>query len=864
MKLKTYIFILFAFFLSLADSFSQVIVFSDDFSDYTDPAWTTSGNLNGSVWDVYRSGVDFGARRNDTPIQLELSNDVSGTANVAGYAMVNTSTASFTAPYATILSSGGVVTWTFNMRQIRTDPSGFDAGNYGVAFILAGETATTNTTGNGYAVVLGQGGGTDPVRLVSYSAGISGNSSITNIISSNTAGLADFGLEHLSVKVTYNPCNGGTWELFLRNDGSSFMDPLSGSLVSQGTAINNTYTGIALNMIAAYWQGSTVASQTAFFSNVTVSVVGLPAATIGTNPVICSGITTASLPYSGITGGANQYTIDWNGAAEAEGFTDLPLTALPASPISLTIPGGAAPNVYSGDLILINSTTTCESVLYPISVTINPSPVVGCPNDTTLCSNEPSYVLAGGSPLGGTYTGTGVMAGSFDPALASPGVNLITYTYTDINSCSNTCAFDVTVNTAPVVVAGTYGPLCDDGPDIVLTGTPPGGTWSGSGVTGNTFDPSFGTETLTYTFTAMNGCTDSEQTTITVTSCEPPSTMRWVLLEEFQSSGACISNSDCDDNIICYGLEYTPLFTGVLTSYTTGFFMDCNNGANPVLSNMSCVMTDNSQTLNFCTQVDSILFNSSGNSGGITVTSGIPLIIHQICFSIPSTGIMNITKDNTLGLSASIDLTGGGFDTDTVEFYSPYVVDSSVDCTILPLKWLDFTAAAGGDFVSNLDWTTAEEINNSHFEIQRATDQSSAFRTIGRVEADTEVKSVHAYSFIDRDAVSGKNYYRLKQVDYDGRYQYSPIRTVSFTSKGFDVSVWPSPVQQELMVSIHQATAGGQITIIDFAGRQLLQQDFEYNSGTQTIPVDHLHAGMYSLMVTSGENRHIEKIVIID
>jgi hypothetical protein len=863
-ELKTYIFILLAFFLSLADSFSQVIVFSDDFTDNSDPAWTATGNLSGSAWDVYRSGVDWGARRNDSPAQLELSNDISASGNVNGYALVTTATSAFTAPYNTTLSNGGFVTWTFNMRQIRTDPSGFDVANYGAAFILAAESATDNATGNGYAVVIGQGGGTDPVRLVRYSAGITGNSSITNIISSNTAGLADFGLEHLSIKVTFNPCNGGTWELFLRNDGASFADPLSGSLVSQGTATDNTYTGIALNMMAAYWQGSTGANQPAFFNNVTVSVTGIPGITPGVNPVICSGITSANLPYATPVGSPNQYSIDWDAPAEAQGFVDVTGMPLPVSPIVLTIPGGAIPAMYNGSLTVINSTTTCESVLYPISVTINPSPVVGCPNDTTLCSNEPSYVLAGGSPLGGTYTGTGVMAGSFDPALASPGVNLITYTYTDINSCSNTCTFDVTVNTAPVVVAGTYGPLCDDGPDILLNGTPPGGTWTGSGVTGNMFDPSYGTETLTYTYTAMNGCTDSEQTTITVTSCEPPSTMRWVLLEEFQSSSACVSNSDCDDNIICYGLEYTPLFTGVLTSYTTGFFMDCNNGANPVLSNMSCVMTDNSQTLNFCTQVDSILFNSSGNSGGITVTSGIPLIIHQICFSIPSTGIMNITKDNTLGLSASIDLAGGGFDTDTVEFYSPYVVDSSVDCTILPLKWLDFSAASGGDLISNLDWTTAEEINNSHFEIQRATDQSSAFRTIGRVEADTEVKSVHAYTYIDRNALAGKNYYRLKQVDYDGRYQYSPIRTVSFTSKGFDVNVWPSPVQQELMVSIHQAAAGGQMTIIDFAGRQVLQQDFEYNSGTQTIPVDHLHAGMYSLMVTSGENRHIEKIVIID
>jgi trimeric autotransporter adhesin len=428
-KLKTNIFLLFAFFLLLADTYSQVIVFSDDFSDYTDPAWTTSGNLNGSAWDVYRSGVDFGARRNDTPIQMELSNDVSGAANASGYALVNTSTAAFTSPYNTILGNGGFVSWTFNMRQIRTDPSGFDSGNYGVAFILAGESATDNMTGNGYAVVLGQGGGTDPVRLVKYSAGIFGNGSITNIISSSTAGLADFGLEHLSVKVTFNPCNGGTWELFLRNDGTSFMDPLSGTLVSQGTATDNTYTGTALNMMAAYWQGSTVANQTAFFSTVSVSVTAIPGITPGVNPVVCSGLTSANLPYTAPVGSPNQYSINWNPAAEAEGFVDVIAMPLPASPIVLTIPGGAIPAMYNGELTVINSTTMCESDPYPIMVTINALPVVSCPPNITVCSDLPSFALTGGTPSGGTYSGPGVTAGMFNPATAPAGDNVITYLF---------------------------------------------------------------------------------------------------------------------------------------------------------------------------------------------------------------------------------------------------------------------------------------------------------------------------------------------------------------------------------------------------------------------------------------------------
>ena len=72
------------------------------------------------------------------------------------------------------------------------------------------------------------------------------------------------------------------------------------------------------------------------------------------------------------------------------------------------------------------------------------------------------------------------------------------------------------MNPLPTVTAGTYGPVCVDAADITLVGTPAGGTWSGTGVTGDQFDPSAGTSTVTYTYSDLNGCTNSASTTITV------------------------------------------------------------------------------------------------------------------------------------------------------------------------------------------------------------------------------------------------------------------------------------------------------------------------------------------------------------
>jgi hypothetical protein len=292
----------------------QTTVFVDDFSTEQNAAWTTSGTIGSSSWSVNRSGADWGARRNTSPAQLELTNDASGTANVNGWVFANVSTSGFSSPYNTTLNSNtGTVTWTFNMRQIRPDPAGFGSGSYGVAFILAGSSQNANNTGSGYAVVLGQSGSTDPIRLAKYNNGLG---TLTNILTSNTSGLTDFGAEYLSIKVTYNPST-NTWELFLRNDGSSaFADPSAGSLTSQGTAVDNAYTGIELSYLGGYWQGSTGANLMAFFDNVKVTVAeaGTPSITI--NPSSLTGFN-----YIQGSGPSSEQSFIVSGANLNEGIT---------------------------------------------------------------------------------------------------------------------------------------------------------------------------------------------------------------------------------------------------------------------------------------------------------------------------------------------------------------------------------------------------------------------------------------------------------------------------------------------------------------------------------------------------------------
>ncbi|MBE0638418.1 MAG: T9SS type A sorting domain-containing protein [Bacteroidales bacterium] len=163
-----------------------------------------------------------------------------------------------------------------------------------------------------------------------------------------------------------------------------------------------------------------------------------------------------------------------------------------------------------------------SSVTDSVKVTVLPLPQVSCPQNFSLCINDPAYTLTGGSPGGGTYTGTGVSAGKFYPATAGVGTHVITYTYTDTQTgCTNSCTFKITVNALPQVSCPQNFSLCINDPAYTLTGgSPGGGTYAGTGVSAGKFYPAtagVGTHVITYTYTdTQTGCTNSCTFQITV------------------------------------------------------------------------------------------------------------------------------------------------------------------------------------------------------------------------------------------------------------------------------------------------------------------------------------------------------------
>ena len=156
------------------------------------------------------------------------------------------------------------------------------------------------------------------------------------------------------------------------------------------------------------------------------------------------------------------------------------------------------------------------------TITVHPLPQVSLAAIAPVCEDQSSLILSGGSPAGGTYSGSNVSGGIFNIAAAGPGTHSIAYTYLDpLTLCENSATESITVNELPQVSLASFAPVCVDQSSLILSGgSPAGGTYSGSNVSGGIFNiaaAGSGTHSITYTYLdPLTLCENSATESITV------------------------------------------------------------------------------------------------------------------------------------------------------------------------------------------------------------------------------------------------------------------------------------------------------------------------------------------------------------
>lgn len=151
------------------------------------------------------------------------------------------------------------------------------------------------------------------------------------------------------------------------------------------------------------------------------------------------------------------------------------------------------------------------------------------------------------------------------------------------------------------------------------------------------------------------------------------------------------------------------------------------------------------------------------------------------------------------------------------------LVVTSVECGTLPVRFVSLSASAQEPDRVVLNWSTAEELNNRGFQIERSTDGVS-WAAIGFVQSDNSSQDIRRYTYTDERLTPGRYYYRLKQIDLDNNYRYSTIVSATLGSAARYIleQNMPNPVQGQTAIRYTLAD-GGQVslTLLDANGRQV-------------------------------------------
>lgn len=189
------------------------------------------------------------------------------------------------------------------------------------------------------------------------------------------------------------------------------------------------------------------------------------------------------------------------------------------------------------------------------------------------------------------------------------------------------------------------------------------------------------------------------------------------------------------------------------------------------------------------------------------------------------------------------------------------IVDTITEgCTSLPVSLLSFTAEKRNN-TSMLNWSTVSEINNAYFEVQKSMD-GSRFTSIGKVDAGNRFNATQSYSFIDSKTIIGKNYYRLMQVDKDGRFTYSAIVQLNMTGTAW--SVFPNPATDKTSIQIRSQLGNVSFTIINNDGKVVYATTRQTAIAGEVIDISlaGFAKGIYLIRMVSDNVIKTEKLVI--
>ncbi len=534
----------------------------------------------------------------------------------------------------------------------------------------------------------------------------------------------------------------------------------------------------------------------------------------------------------------------------------------------------------TGDYFTTTS-NSCGSVeSNHITVTVNPNPtpsVITAGGPTTFCSG--GNILLSGNSTGGTWS---IGGGTTATLTATTSGDYFT---TTSNSCGSVESNHITVTVNPLSVVSFSGLASSynvTAAAATLTGSPSGGTFSGPGISGNTFTPATagagGPYTITYLYTNANGCSNSSSQQTTVVSCTLPG-RPGTITATGGNTKVCPGDSKTYSIVAISGATsytWTPPTGGVVTSgqgtvtvvvsYTATFTA---SGTLSVVSNNACG-TSTSRTLTITRNTPATPSTITGLSAGVCGSSGVPYSVTNVAgitynwtFSVAnasiasgqglngvtanflpaySTGQIRVTAGNACGISAQRTLTINAISSIPASItgsatacanqfgvpYSTVAVAGAVSYT--------WTCPTGGHISDGVTTSASTTLT---------TTATSVTVNFGGSTGNVRVRSNNA---------CGSSSYRTKAITFNCRLDGSEMET--------NFSVYPNPTDGAFVVEISNPENFTTLKIENILGQTILTKNINGESTLNIQFPNEVSKGVYMIRLI-GENAIDSKQIVL-
>jgi hypothetical protein len=172
----------------------------------------------------------------------------------------------------------------------------------------------------------------------------------------------------------------------------------------------------------------------------------------------------------------------------------------------------------------------------------------------------------------------------------------------------------------------------------------------------------------------------------------------------------------------------------------------------------------------------------------------------------------------------------------------------------LPVELVNFKGELKEDKTTLLTWSTASELNNDYFDVQRKKQDGSGWENIGQIDGFGNSSKLISYSFIDKNPNTGENYYRLNQVDFNGKSEYSPtimVKLDGVTTETKDAFIiYPNPVRNEIWIKSEKEIVDNQnilLEVFDVSGQKVFASMMDESE--KRLDLSEYQRGIYLIKV---------------